>query len=220
MSSTASREASACAAALFEGVIAEVAEGRVRLHRADLAGALVDARNAVHGYLPSEGDRVLCAASEGGVYVTGVLVARLAPGALEVDGARATVEDGQIVLRGDDGGWIARYDAKDGVTLSAPEKLRLAAPEIEIEADALTQRVRQLVTEADQVAISADRWSLRANRIRERAKDVFRDVESLLQVRAGTLRSIARGGMSLFAHRTSIRSEKDTAVDGERVLLG
>lgn len=50
--------------------------------------------------------------------------------------------------------------------------------------------------------------------------NVFRDVQALLQTRAGTVRSIAREGMSLFADRTTIRSKKDTAVDGERVLLG
>ena len=89
-----------------------------------------------------------------------------------------------------------------------------------IEADRLLQTVRDLVTEAERVSTSTGRWDLRAQRITERARDVFRDVESLLQTRAGTIRSIARAGMSLFANRTSIRSKKDTAVDGERVLLG
>ena len=213
---------------VFEAVVGEVEEGRLSLRRPEHAGVRVDARNAVHGYHPSVGDRVLCTEGPGSVYVTGVLMAP--PFELRSGETCARVEDGRLVVRGGDGALIVSFDPDSGVTrvnadrsvlsIEASERLELKAPEVTIEAKRLLQRVTRLVTEAEHVSTSTGRWDLRANRLTERARDVFRDVESLLQTRAGTIRSIARGGMSLFANRTSIRSKKDTAVDGERVLLG
>jgi hypothetical protein len=214
-------------AEVFEALVVEVHEhGRVSLRRADGAGTAFEARSAVHGYCATSGDRVLCTAGSRGVYVTGVLMAP--PPELRAGGARAAVEAGELVVRGADGTIVLRYDAETGVirvssantVIEATDRLELKGKEVSVEAERLVQRVGALVTEAESIATSVDRWELRANRITERARNVFRDVEALLQTRAGTLRSIAREGMSLFANRTTIRSKKDTAVDGERVLLG
>lgn len=217
------------AAQWFEAVIvAETDPGRVSLRRSDDAG-VHEARNAVLGYRPSAGDRVLCTEGARGVYVTGVLVASVAT-ELRVAGASAQVEAGRIVIRDEGGTVLVSHDPAAGVTrvsasqttlaIEATERLELKAKEVSVEAERLTHRVADLVTDAERISTSADRWELRVNRLTERAKNAFRDVECLLQTRAGTLRSIAREGMSLFARRTSIRSEKDTAIDGERVLLG
>ncbi len=215
---------------VFEAiVIADADRGRVSLRRPDEPRAY-EARNAVIGYTPTAGDRVVCVAGARGVYVTGVLVAPpQEPVELRAGDARALVEEGRIVLRGSDGELIVSYDPALGVArvagaavleLEATERLELKSKTITLDAESLTQRVGDLITEADRIATSADRWDLRVNKLTERAKNAFRDVEALFQTRAGTLRSIAREGMSLFANRTSIRSKKDTAVDGERVLLG
>jgi hypothetical protein len=215
---------------VFEAIVIGDAEpGRVSLRRPDDPRAC-EARNAVIGYTPTAGDRVVCVAGGRGVYVTGVLVAApQKPPELRVGDARALVEEGRIVVRDESGALIVSYDPTLGVArvagatvlaLEAADRLELKSKEITVDAERLTQRVGDLVTEADRVATSADRWDLRVNKLTERAKNAFRDVEALFQTRAGTLRSIAREGMSLFADRTSIRSKKDTALDGERVLLG
>lgn len=222
-------------AEVFEAiVIGDADPGRVSLRRPDDPRAY-EARNAVIGYTPNAGDRVVCLAGGRGVYVTGVLVAPPQPAPpqkppeLRAGEARALVEEGRIVVRGEGGDLIVSYDPALGLArvassavlaLEATERLELKSKEITVDAARLTQRVGDLITEADRVTTSADRWDLRVNKLTERAKNAFRDVESLFQTRAGTLRSIAREGMSLFANRTSIRSTKDTAVDGERVLLG
>ncbi len=213
---------------VFEALVIEAHEhGRVALRIAHQPGAsAIEARSAIHGYRAASGDRVLCTRGARGVYVTGVLMAP-AP-VIRAGGASAEIEGGEIVIRGADGSVVVRYDAETGVTrvhaestvVEGMERLELKAKEVSVTAERLVQRVGAVVTEADSVATSADRWELRANRITERARNVFRDVEALLQTRAGTLRSIAREGLSLFANRTSIRSKKDTAIDGERVLLG
>lgn len=215
-------------AEVFEALVVDVHEhGRVALRSAHApAGVATEARVAVHGYAPTRGDRVLCTAAPSGSYVTGVLMAP-AP-ELRAGDACVRVEDGELVIRGADGAVILRHDAESGVTrissahtvIEGTERLELKAKEVSVDAERLVQRVAALLTEAESVATSTDRWELRANRITERARNVFRDVQSLFQTRAGTIRSIAREGMSLFADRTSIRSKKDTAVDGERVLLG
>jgi len=216
------------AAELFEAVVQAVEDGRLEVRHADRGGARLEARNAVHGYAPSEGDRVLCAGRGGAIYVTGVLMAP--PPTLPLGDATARVESGQLVIRGEDGELVLSFDPSSGETrlragraalvLEAAERLSLRAPEVTVDAEQLTQRVGRLVTEADQIATSVQRWDLRAGKITERARDAFRDVKNLLQTRAGTVRTIARGGLSMFAARTHIRSKKDTAVDGERVLLG
>lgn len=215
-------------AELFEAVVvAETDPGRIALRRAE-DGLLVEGRNAVLGYRPSEGDRVVCSAGARTIYVTGVLVAPPQPLELRAGDVSARVEEGRIVVRAESGAVLVSYDPaqrtarlESGVlALEASERIALKAPEVTVEAERLTQKVADLVTEAERIATSADRWELRVNRLTERAKNAFRDVEALMQTRAGTLRSIAREGMSLFARRTSIRSEKDTAIDGERVFLG
>lgn len=220
---------------LYEAVVAGVEDGRVSARRADRGGLRVEARNAVHGYRPRTGDRVLCTERDGAVYVTGVLVAAPAEvpaehGVLACGEATARVEEGELVVRAADGTLLVSFDPSSGVTrvsaqqtvlsIEAAERLELKAPEVRVDAERLVQHVRHLVTEAEQIATSTARWDLRAGQITERARNVFRDVRDLVQTRAGTVRSIAREGMSLFAQRTSIRSKKDTAIDGERVLLG
>ncbi len=215
---------------LFEAVVIEESDpGRVRVRRTDDA-SVHEARNAAAGYRPSAGDRVVCIAGLRGAYVTGVLVAGPRAVELRAGDASARVEEGRIVVRGDEGELLLSYDpegrvarvstSRAALAIEASERLDLEAKEITMVAERLTQRVADLVTDAERVSTSADRWELHVNRLTERAKNAFRDVEALLQTRAGTLRSIAREGMSLFARRTSISSEKDTAIDGERVLLG
>lgn len=214
---------------LFEAVVVDEAEpGRLTVRTAEDA-ALIEARNAVLGYRPTEGDRVVCTPSGRGLaYVTGVLVTHAHGPELRAGGAVARVEDGRLVVRGEDDALLVSFDPEAGVArvvsakvrIEAGEELVLEAPEVTVKAERLTHQVSDLVTEAVRVSTSADRWELRVNRLTERAQRAFRDVEGLFQTRAGSLRSIAREGLSLFSRRTSIRSEKDTAIDGERVFLG
>lgn len=215
------------AARTFEAVVTAAVDGSLEVRRADRQGR-IEARNAVHGYAPTSGDRVLCTAHGDTTYVTGVLVA--APPALRLAGATARVEDGHLVVRADDGTIVVRFDPASGetrvradhsaLTLEASERLELRAPDVTVEADRLIQRVGRLTTEAGQVSTSTQRWDLRAGQVTERARNVFRDVRDLLQTRAGTLRSIARGSVTLFGQRTTVRSKDDTSIDGARVLLG
>ena len=59
-----------------------------------------------------------------------------------------------------------------------------------------------------------------AERILERANNVFRTVEGVIDTRAGRLRSLARETTQVRSGATSITSKEDTFIDGRRVLLG
>jgi hypothetical protein len=121
----------------------------------------------------------------------------------EVDGERLVVRDarGTIVVVYDAARGTAEIVAAEGdLVLSAPRgKIALRAAEIECE---------------------AGRFELRADRIFERARDVYREVEGVLHTRAGRIRTLATGAVQLFAKRVNVLAEEDAAVDGKRVLLG
>lgn len=78
----------------------------------------------------------------------------------------------------------------------------------------------RIETTAAQIITTVGRMEVRAERLVERAKDAYREVDGLLQTRAKRARSIIRETYQLVAERTSLVSKKETSIDGERVLLG
>ncbi|HZF51979.1 MAG TPA: DUF3540 domain-containing protein [Polyangiaceae bacterium] len=85
------------------------------------------------------------------------------------------------------------------------------------EGHVLAERIE---TTAAQIVSTVGRMEVRAERLIERAKDAYRDVDGLLQTRAKRARSIIREAYQLVTERTSLVSKKETSIDGERVLLG
>lgn len=85
------------------------------------------------------------------------------------------------------------------------------------EATVLAERI---ATTAAQIAATAGRIEIQAERLIERARDAYRDVDGLLQTRARRARSLIREAYQLVSERTSMVSTKETSIDGERVLLG
>ena len=140
------------------------------------------------------------------------------------DGASAALEDGEIVVRSPSGEAVVRYDAKVGLRIIAPEgDLTLAAPKGRVVVQAGTEAMLEaprLTVRASELTQLVGRWELRAERIVESAKDAYREISELLQVRAGRVRTLVRGTSQLVAGRTEIVSDEDTIVDGKRVLLG
>jgi len=120
-----------------------------------------------------------------------------------VDGERLVVRDAR-------GAIVVTYDAERGTAeIVAPKgDLVLSAPHGKIAMKALG------------VECDAGRIELRADRIFEHARDLYRDVEGLLQTRAERVRTLATGAYQLFAKRVNVLAEEDTAIDGKRVLLG
>lgn len=217
-----------------EALVVEVLEaGRVSLRSVHGEPAPRRGRVAAVGYVPHEGDRVLVVPSADGLelFVVGVLVGA-APQGLTVGRARAEAEGGAIVVRDEEGRAVLRYDPETGgLELSATEgDLKLTArtgrvivesgKELLLRAEVIESDAREVRTRAEYVGFSTARWDLRAGKITERARNVFRDVSGLLQTRAKRASLIAESTLSLFSRRTSVRSKEDTSIDGKRVLLG
>jgi hypothetical protein len=125
-------------------------------------------------------------------------------------GASAEVDGERLVLRDARGAIVVVYDAERGTAeIAAPKgDLVLSAPH------------GKIALRAREVECEAGRIELRADRIFERARDIYRDVEGLLQTRAERVRTLATGAYQLFAKRVNVVAEEDAAVDGKRVLLG
>jgi hypothetical protein len=102
------------------------------------------------------------------------------------------------------------YDAARGIAeIVAPEGgLVLAAPG------------GKIAMRAAEIECEAGRYEVRAERIVERAHDVYREVEGLLHARADRVRTLARDAFQVFAKRLHLAAEEDASVDGKRVLLG
>lgn len=97
--------------------------------------------------------------------------------------------------------------------LRARGRLRLVGGEVEIEGATVSvtaERLRQAVGVLE----------TRANRILERAKDTYRDVDGLSQLRAGHVRTVARQTFRVLADRLRMKAKKDAAIDGEKIFLG
>ena len=124
--------------------------------------------------------------------------------------ASAEVDGERLVLRDTRGAIVVVYDAERGTAeIAAPKgDLLLSAPH------------GKIALRAQEVECEAGRIELRADRIFERARDIYRDVEGLLQTRAERVRTLATGAYQLFAKRVNVLAEEDAAVDGKRVLLG
>jgi hypothetical protein len=125
-------------------------------------------------------------------------------------GASAEADGERLVVRDARGSIVVVYDAERGTAeIVAPGgDLLLSAPH------------GKIALRAAEVECEAGRIELRADRILERARDVYREVEGLLHTRAERIRTLATGAVHLFGKRVNVLAEEDAAVDGKRVLLG
>jgi hypothetical protein len=158
------------------------------------------------------------------------------------DGSEASFDGRELAIHDADGQLVARYVDGQLVIGAGNGRVRLAAAEIEIEAGAslrvaaprlelavtetsaaigrATVVAREIETTARRVLADVERYELRATRLYESVKDAFREVEDLAQTRAGRLRTLVKGVHTLFSERNVMVSEKETKVDGSRILLG
>ena len=108
------------------------------------------------------------------------------------------IADGQLHAQGGaDQGEHARVQLNDVVALS---RLRLDPED------------RALIVDAD--ACKAE-----AQRIVERSKDVYRDVEGLAQTRAGRMRHVIESTFHLLSARAVVKAEEDLKLKGSKIHI-
>ncbi|MCA9640020.1 MAG: DUF3540 domain-containing protein [Myxococcales bacterium] len=146
-------------------------------------------------------------------------------------GAYAERTGSTLALYDNAGRLLVNYDTQSGtLELRATADLHLAAPagsvrvsagrRIELSAPEAELAGRQLSLRGDATQVDFGRLELRGERLLTRVAEAFVDVERVAETRAKRLRTLVESTLELFAQRTSIRSEKDTRVDGKRILLG
>jgi hypothetical protein len=93
------------------------------------------------------------------------------------------------------------------------ERAQLKLGEASLAAERLESTAAHQVLTAGRIEVRAERWI-------ERLKDVYSDVDGLLQTRAGRVRTLVHDAYQLVSRRTSLASQEETSIDGKRVLLG
>lgn len=154
------------------------------------------------------------------------------------DGARVTVSAssceiadarGRLLIRYRSDGALEVAGASGDVVLSAPngkvvvesgKGVEVAAPSVTARVETASLTARAITTTAVELTQTVERLELRATRILERARDVFRDASGLVQQRAGSLRALVEGTYTVNSRETTMLSEKETSIDGSRIHLG
>lgn len=108
-----------------------------------------------------------------------------------------------------------------------PQRCHLSAPKLDIEAHRarmvagkVALIARAVETTANNLATHVERYELRADRLVQRARDSFREVLGLSEESLGRVKSVVKGAYVLSTKRTTMRSRKETTVDGRKILLG
>lgn len=143
---------------------------------------------------------------------SGGLLIRYVDGHAEVHAPRGDLTfsaPGSVVLQA---GADVRIDAHRRFELSASEG-HLEVSRVQLVAD-------QVATAIAAAAHRVEHYELEAERITQRARDVFHDVRGLMQSRLQRARTLVRESHTLHAERTVIVSERETTIDGERILIG
>jgi hypothetical protein len=137
-----------------------------------------------------------------------------------------TVEAGRAVAVKAAGRVALGVEGGPEVTLTAEratvasEHLSLQTRHAEVAAGRVDAVVGYLATTARRIAYNTERFELTAERVVERAHSALHEVNDLLEVHLGRARTIVARAWSLKSGRTVMRSERDTAIDGKKILLG
>ena len=124
-------------------------------------------------------------------------------------------------------GLDVHLDAGRDVVASAKRKASFQAATLQASAQRteLTTGVGRLVAnhvqmQATSLITRVEKYELTASRLVERSENAFREVSDLLQTKSGRVRSFVEGVYAKYTGRTVMVSDKDTSIDGEKVLLG
>jgi hypothetical protein len=194
------------------------------------AGTIGGERFVLALLLPQDGSppRARTAGAATVITVEGDLELHAPNGSVRIDardGLKLTAP--HVSLRTDDG------DA-GGAEIAPTSRLEMSRGSIALEGPALKARTHDASLEARDATVRTKRWALvadraietvgnleiRASRIVERAKDVFREVEDQMHVRAGSIREVARDTLQFLSRRALIRATEDAKIKAEKIYLG
>ena len=115
---------------------------------------------------------------------------------------------------------MARFSVDKKAVRARADEVAVVAKRSRLATGEATVIARAIATTASSLATHVERYELQTRRLVERSQDAFREVTDLLQTKAVRTRTLVKGVHALFSRRTVMVSDKDTSIDGSKVLLG
>lgn len=143
------------------------------------------------------------------------------------DGVEVATE-GDLSLRGGrrvqieasrEGRPASRLAMQPGELTLVGSVITAAADRAEVLASRIGVKAHQLESHVDRVRSVAKVLDVRAGRIVERARDVYREVSGLSQTRAGRLKLVAQKAAQLVGENTLLKARDRMKIKGERIHL-
>ncbi len=202
--------------------------GRVQRVHSSPEGSLVEVQLAAGAYeakraksclvAPEAGDRVLCAIEQDRVFVLAVLEG------LPNASTRLCAEGDLQVLAPN--GRIAMCSSQ-AVDIAGAQQVVLSGGDLQLRAKTGSVAVerlgfcgRVLSAQIGKVALLAQELDTRLDRLTQRAKRVFRFVEDIEQLRAGTVDMRADNLAAVRGQNTVVAARTLAKIDGEQVHIG
>lgn len=167
---------------------------------------------------PGRGDRVACAIGADELFVLAVLAGE------DAAETRLTVE-GSLRVQAPSG--RVSFAAAEGIDLLSAKDLALGSETLQVRAKRGSVAVQELGllgrlvrAEVSKLSLVADDVDSRLERLMQRAKRVFRFVEEIEQVRAGTFDMRAEQLAAVRGENTIVSARVLAKIDGEQVHIG
>lgn len=132
--------------------------------------------------------------------------------------------EGEVAI---DGATGTRLASGDTHLRLRPHRAEVRAPRLGVDAARADVKIeeanvvtRTLRTVAERVHRKVGVLETRAQRLVERSRESWREVEGLSQTRAGRLRLVAQETLSALAQHTLLQARDDVKVKGEKIHLG
>lgn len=131
---------------------------------------------------------------------------------------------GDLVLRSEG---AIELDAVRGIRLNGGPQLDLEADKLTTSADEAEVTIASIRVTADvleglyrRVRNRVDILETRAGRVVEQAKETYREVQSLAQIKAGRLRLVAEKTVHVLGTQTLLKAHEDIKLQGDKIHLG
>lgn len=175
--------------------------------------------------LPAKGDSVLIAGEAlDNCFIIGHFPAQ--PAEFKKFNISQDVDSGKTVLSVQEGDLDLRSE-KGSIKLDAAKHIELNSPQFSVQsgkanidlADAQYQGVR-FTASVSQTRLFLGKVNSTVGRLVEKAKNVYRQVEQLNQLKSGRMRTLVKGSYHLKGESINQKADKDVCIDGDKINLG
>lgn len=194
---------------------------RVLLHQDKRAFEIWTCFAMGHQPLPQVGDKVLIAGDD---LEDGFIIGHFPANPTRTQSFVVEQEDGKTILTVPQGDLDLRaenirLDAQNNIALNSPEFSLVAGKGDIMITDAQYKGARFGATIA-QTKLFLGKLNSTVGRLIEKAKNAYRQVDNLNQLKAGRMRTVVEGSYHLKSERIVEKAEKDVRIDGEKINLG